>query len=140
MSEEKKAPLRTKEIGYKKQMLSMHYKGNMMKQNQDSKFVNPSDYVSYLEGFKEISYDKLYKCIESLRIALTNNPVSWVKEFGENQGLKCIMEILKDCYDCSNPGQRQKLQHECIKCLKALMNNSVRIEFAHVMKCCNTNE
>lgn len=123
LSEDKKKPLRERPLNLKKEMLVMHYKGNVT-QNR-SRFVTPSDYVNYLQGFNEISHEKLYKCIESLRIALTNNPVSWVKEFGQNQGLQCILAILSNCYEPSQR-PRHKLQYECIKCLKALMNNTVR--------------
>jgi hypothetical protein len=123
LTEEKKNPLRTSRMELKKNMLSQHYKQKFAQSR--SRFVSPSDYVIFLQSCNDINNDKLYRCIESLRIELTNKPVSWVKEFGQNQGLACILAILNNCYESPNARQRNKLQHECIKCLKALMNNTV---------------
>lgn len=122
LTEEKKNPLKNSRMDLKKNMLSSHYKQKYA-QNR-SRFVSPNDYVLFLQSCSDINNDKLYKCIESLRIELTNKPVSWVKEFGQNQGLACILTILNYCYESPNARQRIKLQHECIKCLKALMNNA----------------
>ena len=35
--------------------------------------------------------------MESLRIALTNNPLTWVHDF-VNEGLKQVLSILNECY------------------------------------------
>lgn len=123
LTEEKKKPLRARPLLIKKEMLQMHYKQSNFA-SAKSRFVSPSDYVNYLQDFNELSNAKLYNCIESLRIALTNNPVSWVKEFGENQGLACILAVLNNCYKAKHH-QMYKIQLECIKCLKAVMNNTV---------------
>ena len=65
-------------------------------QDNCSKFSKPADYIQYLST-PDLSVNKLYGCIESLRIALTNNPLSWVQEFG-TQGLKQVLSILNECY------------------------------------------
>ena len=130
LSEEKKNPLRQSRMEAKKTMLAQHYKQKFI--SNRSRFVTPTDYVKFFEeNSSDINSDKLYRTIESLRIELTNKPVSWVKQFGQNQGLTCILAILNNCYDSqnshSNVTKTIKLQHECIKCLKALMNNTVII-------------
>ncbi|RWS14558.1 protein diaphanous-like isoform X2 [Dinothrombium tinctorium] len=126
LSEEKKAPLRTRPMPIKKEMLEMHWKSEHFTQKR-SRFVHPQDYIDYLLNYNDISYSKLCTCIETLRIALTNNPVSWVQEFGDHHGLNCLLNILNKCYN-SNNHHRFKLQHECIKCLKAFMNNTAGLK------------
>ncbi|CAG2100841.1 unnamed protein product [Medioppia subpectinata] len=127
LTEEKKKPLRASRMEQKKSLLGAHYKQKFA--SNRSRFVTPNDYVKFLQENTDISSEKLYRCIESLRIELTNKPVSWVKQFGQNQGLQCLLSVLKNCYQCQGSSARQahKVQHECIKCLKALMNNTAGI-------------
>lgn len=48
---------------------------------------------------------------------------SWIQEFGE-EGLQCLIKHLRD--SCSKRGNIDKrIQHECVRCLKAFMNNKV---------------
>lgn len=127
LSEEKKAPLRSKPLVAKKEMLKMHLKGldsgpSTSSSSSKSRCVNPADYINALTHASDSSFSKLFSTIESLRVALTSNPLSWLKDFGLT-GLHSILGILASCY--TNPdGRRSKLQHECIKCLKAFMNNT----------------
>jgi diaphanous 2 len=132
LTEEKKNPLRTQRIETKRTMLSSHYKQKFA--SNRSRFVSPNDYVKYIQETADITSDKLYRCIESLRIELTNKPVSWVKQFGQNQGLQCLLSVLNNCYQCHGSRQANKVQHECIKCLKALMNNTVCIGFRYSLR------
>ncbi|GLG93013.1 Uncharacterized protein GBIM_00523 [Gryllus bimaculatus] len=119
LSEEKKEPLRNQSVEVKKKMLLMHYKG--LYQENRNKFDKPVDYIEYL-ATPDLSTNKMYSCIESLRIALTNNTVSWVEEFG-TKGLKSVLSILNECY--RNDSKYDRIQLECIRCLKAIMNNTV---------------
>ncbi|GFV84142.1 protein diaphanous [Trichonephila clavipes] len=118
LSEENKEPLRNKGMAEKK-LLILHMKKTTVKNRLDS----PADYISYLSV--DLSVHKLFQCLESLRIALTNNTVSWVQEFG-SQGLDKLLKILNVCYERGNKYER--VQHECIKCIKALMNNTVGLK------------
>ncbi|RWS29071.1 protein diaphanous-like protein [Leptotrombidium deliense] len=129
LSDEKKLPLRSRPMMIKKEMLEMHWKTEHFSQKR-SRFVQPQDYVDYLQNYNELSYSKLCTCVESLRIALTNNPVSWVQDYGNKDGLKCLLSILNKCYESnqSSNQHRIKLQHECIKCLKAFMNNTAGLK------------
>lgn len=94
LSEEKKEPLRQQSEAKKKEMLVLHYEGSM--QGNRSKFDKPADYIQYLAQ-PDLSVNKIYSCVESLRIALTNNPLSWVQEFG-TKGLKQVLATLNECY------------------------------------------
>ena len=50
---------------------------------------------------------------------------SWIQEFGED-GMKILLKHLRDA--CDKEGNVEKrIQHECVKCLKAFMNNKVMI-------------
>ena len=94
LTEEKKEPLRQQTAQKKKEMLILHYKGSI--QDSRNKFDKPADYIQYLSQ-PDISVNKIHACIESLRIALTNNPLSWVQEFG-TKGLKQVLVTLNECY------------------------------------------
>lgn len=119
LTDERKQPLRQTDITKKKNMLIMHYKGS--NQESKSKFDRPNDYINYLSQ-PELPLGKQYNCIESLRIALTNNTLKWVNEFGTN-GLKVLISILETCCNSSND-KYEKLQYEALRCLHAFMNNT----------------
>lgn len=128
LTEEKKEPLRQQPTMNKKKMLIMHWKG--LYQENRSKFDKPADYIVYLQS-QDLSVNKIHACIDSLRIALTNNPLSWVQDFC-NKGLTQILNILNDCY--RNDSRYDKIQFECIRCLKAVMNNTMGLKqvFSHL--------
>ncbi|XP_065358658.1 protein diaphanous [Calliphora vicina] len=114
---DKRGPLLSKSITERQKMIFMHLKGkNSLEHRANSKFEKPLDYIEYLRN-GEHSENKIYACIESLRVALTNNPLSWIKEFGED-GIDEIIKLLRRCK------QEQRIELECIKCLKAIMNNT----------------
>lgn len=125
LTEEKKEPLRSKSLSDKKKMLKMHSKSEQINQKR-SRFVKPMDYISSLQNFK-LTSSKLNSCLESLRIALKNNPLSWGQEFAKNQGLDCLLTILKKCQQTSNMNT-DKIQHEIIKCIKEFMNHNEGFE------------
>ncbi|XP_044014805.1 protein diaphanous isoform X3 [Aphidius gifuensis] len=129
LNEEKKEPLRQQSETKKKEMLVLHYKGSI--QENRSKFDKPADYIHYLAQ-PDLSVNKIYNCIESLRIALTNNTLSWVQEFG-TKGLKQVLATLNECYrnasiHFDSDNRYERIQYECIRCLKAIMNNTVGIK------------
>ncbi|XP_034951214.1 protein diaphanous isoform X2 [Chelonus insularis] len=129
LTEEKKEPLRQQPETKKKEMLVLHYKGSI--QENRSKFDKPADYIQYLAQ-PDLSVNKIYSCVESLRIALTNNPLSWVQEFG-TVGLKQVLATLNECYrnasiHFDSDNRYERIQYECIRCLKAIMNNTVGIK------------
>jgi len=119
LSEEKKEPLRLLPLAKKRDMLTMNSKTVAR-----NKFDSPADYIQYLSN-PELSLAKKYSCIESLRVALTNNSLEWVQDFG-NKGLKQVLNVLNECF--RNDAKWDRVQLECIKCLKAIMNNKVGLQ------------
>ena len=94
LNNDKKMPLTKMSLEQKRNMLILKCKGS----NQDvgHKFDKPQDYISYLEQYSKpdmLNLGKILTCVESLRIALTNNPLSWVREFGSH-GMRSIFKIL----------------------------------------------
>ena len=80
----------------------------------------------------------------SLRVALTNNSLDWVSEFGD-KGLHKLLSVVRDCLTWCVQGVTsengifnfefsarssscEKLHLECLKCLKAIMNNKVGLK------------
>merc|ERR1719369_1551433 len=120
LTEEKKEPLRKIPINKKREMLMMNSKTVVARHRFDS----PADYIQFLSN-PEMTLAKKFSCIESLRVALTNNTLEWVQEFG-NKGLEQVLEVLHECF--RNNSQHEKIHHECIKCLKAIMNNEVGLQ------------
>ncbi|XP_059482585.1 protein diaphanous isoform X2 [Neocloeon triangulifer] len=118
LTEEKKQPLRNQPMMNKRQMLKMQYKGTTLK--SDEKFHSASDYIEYLQH-PDLSVAKLHSCVQSLRIALTNKTLNFVQEFGNN-GLKALLNQLKTCN--TREGKMERVQYECLRCLKAIMNNT----------------
>jgi len=116
LTEEKKEPLRMLPINKKRDMLTMNSKSVAR-----TKFDSPADYIQFLSN-PELSSSKKLHCIESLRVALTNNSLEWVQDFG-NKGLKQVLNVLNECF--RNDSKWDRVQLECIKCLKAIMNNKV---------------
>ena len=124
LNESAKTGLRSRPLIQKKEMLKMHLKKDTLQPK--SKFVTPSDYIHALANCSELSSSKLFTLIESLRVSLNNNPLSWLKEFGVN-GLQHILNIMRSAYENLND-KNAKLLHEGIKCLKAFMNNTVGLK------------
>merc|ERR1719154_825422 len=121
LTEEKKEPLRRIPMSKKREMLAMNNKKTV---SRNSELDSPADYIQYLSN-PELSLVKKSSCIESLRVALTNNSLEWVQEFG-NKGLEQVLDILNKCF--SNDSKLDKVHHECIKCLKAIMNNKAGLK------------
>ena len=67
LSDVKKKPLESLPMSEKRKMLSMNNK-NMAR----TQYHNPADYIQYLSN-PDLSLTKKFSCIESLRVALTNN-------------------------------------------------------------------
>ncbi|XP_066572371.1 protein diaphanous homolog 1 [Amia ocellicauda] len=123
LNEEKQQPLRQKDIAIKREMVSQYL--HTSKAGQDQKESSRSA-VMYIQELKTEQRDsQLLSCLESLRVSLSNNPVSWVQNFGK-EGLVLLLGILRrlqeDKDECST-GISVKCQHEVIRCLKAFMNN-----------------
>lgn len=69
---------------------------NFLSQKNRNRFDTPQDYINYL-GNLDLSAQKIFACMESLRVALTNNSLTWVHDF-VIQGLNQVLNILNECY------------------------------------------
>ncbi|EPQ16995.1 Protein diaphanous like protein 1 [Myotis brandtii] len=125
LNEEKQQPLREKDIIIKREMVSQYLHTSKAGMSQKESSRSPMMYIQELRsGLRDMS---LLSCLESLRVSLNNNPVSWVQTFGA-EGLASLLDILKRLHDekeetAGSYDSRNK--HEIIRCLKAFMNNKV---------------
>ncbi|XP_015341503.2 protein diaphanous homolog 3 isoform X1 [Marmota marmota marmota] len=127
LNEDKKAPLREKDFGIKKEMV-MQYINTASKTGslKSSQQISPQEFIYELKMGSED--ERLVTYLESLRVSLTSNPVSWVESFG-HEGLGLLLDILEKLIS----GKIQvkvvkKNQHKVIQCLKALMNTQYGLE------------
>ena len=65
-----------------------------------------------------------------LTLVLSSSPstFSWVKKFGEHNGLDILLNILKSCCVGDFQGKDailRRIQYQCVRSLKAFMNNKV---------------
>ncbi|XP_064637760.1 protein diaphanous homolog 2-like isoform X3 [Lineus longissimus] len=116
LSDELKQPLKNKSREQKIAMLSMHYKGSI--QTKKGSSYNAKEFCIELNS-PELRGERRLQILESLRVSLKNNPVSWVQEFGKTG----LASLLKNLSQCADNKQERKSLHECIKCLTAFMNN-----------------
>ncbi|TKS72362.1 Protein diaphanous -like protein 3 [Collichthys lucidus] len=122
LNEEKQQPLRAKDIIIKREMVSQYL--HTSKAGQDQKESSKSA-MMYIQELKSDYRDtQLLSCLESLRVSLNNNPVSWVQNFGD-EGLALLLNLLRRLQEEKDeyPMMGVKCQHEIIRCLKAFMNN-----------------
>lgn len=146
LNDDKKKPLREMAMDQKKAMLIMQNK-KKGQQETGNRFNDPEDYHKYLEQHINSEYTPMYKfqnCVESLRVALANNPLSWLEKFGPI-GLQKILQVLEIGLKLwvwtfgvlktfkSNQfffffSKDVKLQTECLRCLEKFMNNTTGIK------------
>ncbi|KAK1803951.1 hypothetical protein P4O66_003887 [Electrophorus voltai] len=88
--------------------------------------LSSQEYVHELRS--GIAEEKLLNCLESLRVSLTSNPVSWVNNFG-HEGLGLLLDALEKLLDKKQQESiDKKNQHKLIQCLKAFMNNKYGLQ------------
>uniref|UniRef100_K9INY3 Protein diaphanous homolog 1 n=1 Tax=Desmodus rotundus TaxID=9430 RepID=K9INY3_DESRO len=128
LNEEKQQPLREKDIVIKREMVSQYLHTSKAGMSQKESSRSAMVYIQELRsGLRDMA---LLNCLESLRVSLNNNPVSWVQTFGA-EGLASLLDILKRLHDEKeeSPGSYDsRNQHEIIRCLKAFMNNKFGIK------------
>ncbi|XP_059507467.1 protein diaphanous homolog 2 isoform X1 [Stegostoma tigrinum] len=137
LNEDRKVPLRGKDLMTKREMV-VHYISATAKSITGSKVsgglrnskhestLSSQEYVHELRS--GITDDKLLNCLESLRVSLTSNPVSWVNNFG-HEGLGLMLDALEKLLDKKQQEMiDKKNQHKLIQCLKAFMNNKFGLQ------------
>ncbi|XP_034036949.1 protein diaphanous homolog 1-like [Thalassophryne amazonica] len=122
LNEEKQQPLREKDIIIKREMVSQYLHTSKAGQDQKESSRSPMMYIQELKS--EYRDSQLLSCLESLRVSLNNNPVSWVQNFG-GEGLALLLNLLRRLQEEKEEYSIMgvKCQHEIIRCLKAFMNN-----------------
>ncbi|XP_034064011.1 protein diaphanous homolog 2 isoform X3 [Gymnodraco acuticeps] len=130
LNEERKAPLRGKELSTRREMvvqyISATAKSGGLRNSRHESTLSSQEYVHELRS--GITEEKLLNCLESLRVSLTSNPVSWVNNFG-HEGLGLLLEALEKLLDKKQQENIDKRnQHKLIQCLKAFMNNKYGLQ------------
>uniref|UniRef100_A0AAQ5ZWC7 Diaphanous related formin 1 n=1 Tax=Amphiprion ocellaris TaxID=80972 RepID=A0AAQ5ZWC7_AMPOC len=92
LNEEKQQPLREKDIMIKREMVSQYLHTSKAGQDQKESSKSAMMYIQELKA--DLRDTPLLSCLESLRVSLNNNPVSWVQNFGDEglYGLKSMLE------------------------------------------------
>uniref|UniRef100_A0A8C4PYX5 Diaphanous-related formin 3 n=1 Tax=Eptatretus burgeri TaxID=7764 RepID=A0A8C4PYX5_EPTBU len=125
LNETHKAPLREKDLVTKRDMV-MQYVSTASKsglKNRQDNALSSQEYIYELRS--GIQDERLLNCLESLRVSLKSNPVSWVESFG-HEGMGLLLHLLKNLQtSCRSrhESMNKRNQHEIIRCLKAFMNN-----------------
>uniref|UniRef100_A0A669PF18 Diaphanous related formin 2 n=1 Tax=Phasianus colchicus TaxID=9054 RepID=A0A669PF18_PHACC len=130
LNEERKAPLREKDLSTKREMvvqyISATAKSGGLKNSKHECTLSSQEYIHELRS--GIAEEKLLNCLESLRVSLTSNPVSWVNNFG-HEGLGLLLDALERLLDKKQQENiDKKNQHKLIQCLKAFMNNKYGLQ------------
>ncbi|XP_008274502.1 protein diaphanous homolog 2 [Stegastes partitus] len=130
LNEDRKAPLRGKDLSTKREMvvqyISATAKSGGLRNSKHECTLSSQEYVHELRS--GITEEKLLNCLESLRVSLTSNPVSWVNNFG-HEGLGLLLDALEKLLDKKQQENIDKRnQHKLIQCLKAFMNNKYGLQ------------
>uniref|UniRef100_A0A8C0U5T3 Diaphanous related formin 3 n=1 Tax=Cyanistes caeruleus TaxID=156563 RepID=A0A8C0U5T3_CYACU len=132
LNEDKKMPLREKDFNTKKEMVMQYistasnvfsvFQGSL----KNSRKISPQEFIQDLKSGS--TDERLVTCLESLRVSLTSNPVSWVENFGQ-EGLGLLLDVLERLVETKNQDRLVKRsQHKVIQCLRAFMNNKYGLE------------
>ncbi|KAL6117515.1 diaph2 [Pungitius sinensis] len=137
LNEERKAPLRGKDLSTKREMVVQYISATAksitgskvaggLRNSKHESTLSSQEYVHELRS--GITEEKLLNCLESLRVSLTSNPVSWVNNFG-HEGLGLLLDALEKLLDKKQQENIDKRnQHKLIQCLKAFMNNKYGLQ------------
>ncbi|XP_075597847.1 protein diaphanous homolog 3 isoform X2 [Balearica regulorum gibbericeps] len=127
LNEDKKMPLREKDFNTKKEMV-MQYISTASKSGslKNRRKISPQEFIQELKSGS--TDERLVTCLESLRVSLTSNPVSWVENFGR-EGLGLLLDVLERLVETKHQDKVVKRsQHKVIQCLRAFMNNKYGLE------------
>uniref|UniRef100_A0A673BHD8 Diaphanous-related formin 3 n=1 Tax=Sphaeramia orbicularis TaxID=375764 RepID=A0A673BHD8_9TELE len=88
--------------------------------------ISPQEFLGELKS--GVMDERLFACLDSLRVSLTSNPVSWVQSFG-HEGLGLLLDILERLLAKKQQEKiDKKNQHKVVQCLKAFMNNKYGLD------------
>uniref|UniRef100_A0A8D0DAN9 Diaphanous-related formin 3 n=1 Tax=Sander lucioperca TaxID=283035 RepID=A0A8D0DAN9_SANLU len=93
LNEEKKTPLREKDLNTKREMVIQYvFTASKTGSLRSSHQISPQEFLGELKS--GVMDERLFACLDSLRVSLTSNPVSWVQSFG-HEGLGLLLDILE---------------------------------------------
>uniref|UniRef100_A0A7N8YDJ8 Diaphanous-related formin 3 n=1 Tax=Mastacembelus armatus TaxID=205130 RepID=A0A7N8YDJ8_9TELE len=93
LNEEKKTPLREKDLNTKREMVIQYvFTASKTGSLRSSHQISPQEFLGELKS--GVMDERLFACLDSLRVSLTSNPVSWVQIFG-HEGLGLLLDILE---------------------------------------------
>lgn len=127
LNEDRKAPLREKDLAIKKEMVMQYIStASQAGSLKSSRQISPQEFIHELKTGS--TDERLVSYLDSLRVSLTSNPVSWVENFGHD-GLGLLLDILERMvHGKSHEKIEKQIQHKVIQCLKAFMNNKYGLE------------
>ncbi|KAM9366254.1 protein diaphanous homolog 3-like [Symphorus nematophorus] len=127
LSEEKKTPLRDKDLSTKREMVIQYiFTASKTGSLRSSHQISPQEFLGELKS--GVMDERLFACLDSLRVSLTSNPVSWVQSFG-HEGLGLLLDILERLlFKKQQEKIDKKNQHKVVQCLKAFMNNKYGLD------------
>ncbi|KAI8903193.1 hypothetical protein EDD86DRAFT_250600 [Gorgonomyces haynaldii] len=87
----------------------------------------PTEYIKSLQ--KGISGADLAKELLSLEVSLRTQPLSWVKEFVDLNGLPELLKHMRQLFSNRDVGQAERdAQNSAVRAMKALMSNTVGLQ------------
>ncbi|XP_042341662.1 LOW QUALITY PROTEIN: protein diaphanous homolog 3-like [Plectropomus leopardus] len=127
LNEEKKTPLREKDLNTKREMVIQYiFTASKTGSLRSSHQISPQEFLGELKS--GVMDERLFACLDSLRVSLTSNPVSWVQSFG-HEGLGLLLDILERLlFKKQQEKLDKKNQHKVVQCLKAIMNNKYGLD------------
>ncbi|XP_029282034.1 protein diaphanous homolog 3-like isoform X2 [Cottoperca gobio] len=127
LNEEKKTPLREKDLNMKREMVIQYvFTASKTGSLRSSHQISPQEFLGELKS--GVMDERLFACLDSLRVSLTSNPVSWVQSFG-HEGLGLLLDILERLlFKKQQEKLDKKNQHKVVQCLKAFMNNKYGLD------------
>uniref|UniRef100_G3PRA3 Diaphanous-related formin 3 n=1 Tax=Gasterosteus aculeatus aculeatus TaxID=481459 RepID=G3PRA3_GASAC len=113
LSEEKKTPLREKDLNTKREMVIRYiFTASKTGSLRSSHQISPQEFLGELKS--GVMDERLFACLDSLRVSLTSNPVS-----NRSSLLSCVRRQEK---------LDKKNQHKVVQCIKAIMNNKYGLD------------
>ncbi|KAM9764946.1 protein diaphanous homolog 3-like [Menidia menidia] len=127
LNEDKKTPLREKDLNTKREMVIQYiFTASKTGSLRNSHQISPQEFLSELKS--GVMDERLFACLDSLRVSLTSNPVSWVQSFG-HEGLGLLLDVLERLLFKKQQEKIDKRnQHKVVQCLKASMNNKYGLD------------
>uniref|UniRef100_A0A8C5N8C6 Protein diaphanous homolog 3-like n=1 Tax=Gouania willdenowi TaxID=441366 RepID=A0A8C5N8C6_GOUWI len=127
LNEDKKTPLREKDLNTKREMVLQYiFTASKTGSLKSSRQISTQEFLSELKS--GVMDERLVACLDSLRVSLTSNPVSWVQSFG-HEGLGLLLDILERLLFKKQQEKIDKRnQHKVVQCLKAFMNNKYGLD------------